>query len=173
MHWNETFNLLRCKVEWVLEAVSGFTNPFSSSFEDNELSFLSCGVPAKPVKAKDLIEADDIGRKAVADFIDSLLVKTICLSHDHKMLQANKVLRLARSSKKKMFNLQNVNSPISLKGAPLVSMTVLLDIVLTLSWHCHSFWDLYHGHCQLHIEFPPKLTSPNCFMACSHTLNQH
>ena len=62
----------------VLEAVSGFTNPFSSSFEDYELYFLSFGVPAKHGIAK-LIEADAIGRKAVADFIDSLLVKTICL----------------------------------------------------------------------------------------------
>ena len=33
------------------------------------------GVPAKPDIAKDLIEADDIGRKAVADFIDSLWVE--------------------------------------------------------------------------------------------------
>ena len=38
-------------------------------------------MPAKPGKAKDLIEADDIGREAVADFTDSLLVKKICLSH--------------------------------------------------------------------------------------------
>ena len=74
MHWNEIFNLLRCKVEWVLEAVSGFTNPFSSNFEDNELYVLSFGVPAKPGIAKDLTEADDIRRKAVADFIDSLIV---------------------------------------------------------------------------------------------------
>ena len=29
-------------------------------------------VPAKPDIAKDLIEADDIGRKAVGGFIDSL-----------------------------------------------------------------------------------------------------
>ena len=79
MHWNEIFNLLRCKVEWVLEAC--FTNPFSSSFEGNELYFLSFGVPAKPGIAKDLIEADDIGREAVADFTDSLLVKKFCLSH--------------------------------------------------------------------------------------------
>ena len=57
------------------------TNPFSSSFEDNELYFLSFGVPAKPGIAMDLIEADGIGRKAVADFIDSLLVQKICLSH--------------------------------------------------------------------------------------------
>ena len=39
--------------------------------------FLSFGVPAKPGIAKDLIEADAIGRKAVADFIDSLLVESI------------------------------------------------------------------------------------------------
>ena len=36
---------------------------------------MNFGLPAKPGIAKDLIEADDIGRKAVADFIDSLLVK--------------------------------------------------------------------------------------------------
>ena len=81
MHWNEIFNLLRCKVERVIEAVSGFTNPFSSSFEDNELYFLSFGVPAKRGIAKDLIEADDIGNKAVADFTDSILDKKPCLSH--------------------------------------------------------------------------------------------
>ena len=106
------FNLLRCKVERVLEAVSGFTNPFSSSFEDNELYFLTFGVPAKPGIDYDLIEADDIGRKAVADFIDLLLVLKICLSQPHKMLQANKVLRLARPTKKKLSSLQNANSQV-------------------------------------------------------------
>ena len=40
--------MLRCKVERELEAVLGFTNPFTSSFEDNELYFLSFGVPSKP-----------------------------------------------------------------------------------------------------------------------------
>ena len=69
MHWNKIFNLLRCKVERVLEAVSGFTNPFSSSFEVFLLS--------KPGIAKDLIESVDIGRKAVAGFIDSLLVENL------------------------------------------------------------------------------------------------
>ena len=77
MHWNEIFNLLRCKVERVQEAVSGFTNPFSSSFGDNELYFLSFGVPAMPGIAKDLIEADGIGKNADADFIGSLLVKNL------------------------------------------------------------------------------------------------
>ena len=43
------------------------------SFEDNELYFLSFVVLAKPGRAKDLTEADDMGRKAVAEFIDSLL----------------------------------------------------------------------------------------------------
>ena len=71
---------------------------------------MSFGVPAKPGIAKDLIEADNIGRNAVADFIDSLLVKTFCLSQPHKMLKAYKMLMLARSSKNKLSNLQNVNS---------------------------------------------------------------
>ena len=55
------------------------------------------GVPAKPSTAKDLIEADDIGRKAVAVFIDSLLVENLSFTSPHKMIQANTVLRLARS----------------------------------------------------------------------------
>ena len=68
-------------------------------------------MPAKPCIAKDLIEADDIGRKAVADFIDSLLAKkNNCLSQPHKMLQANKVVMLVGSGKKNLSNLQNVNS---------------------------------------------------------------
>ena len=80
------------------------TNPcFSSSFEDNEVNFLSFGVPAKPGIANDLIEANDIGRKAAADFIDSLLVENLSCKVtgisviSNKMLQANKFLRLARS----------------------------------------------------------------------------
>ena len=77
MHLNEISNLLRCKVERVQEAVYGFTNPFSSSFEDNELYFLSFGVPAKPGIDKDLIEADGIGKNAVADFNDPLLVENL------------------------------------------------------------------------------------------------
>ena len=56
--------------------MSGFTNPFSYSFEDSELYFLSLSVPARPGIAKDLIEANGIGRKAVADFIDSFVAKT-------------------------------------------------------------------------------------------------
>ena len=64
-----------------IEAVSGLTNPFSSSFEDNGVHFLSFGVPAKPGIAKDLIEADDIGRKAVADVIGPLLVENLSFTN--------------------------------------------------------------------------------------------
>ena len=39
--------------------------------------FVPFVVPAKSGTAKDLIEADDIGRKAVADFIDSLLFENL------------------------------------------------------------------------------------------------
>ena len=67
-------------------------------------------MPAKPGIAKDLIKAGDIGRKAIADFIDSLLVKKSVFHIPHKMLQANKVLMLEKSSKKKLPYLQNVNS---------------------------------------------------------------
>ena len=61
---------------------------FSFSFENIKLYLLSFGVPAKPGIAKDLNEADDIGRKAVADFIDSLLLKKSVFHIPHKMLQA-------------------------------------------------------------------------------------
>ena len=50
---------------------------FSSRFEDNEPIHFVFGVPAKSGKAKDLVEADSIGRKAVADFIDSPLVENL------------------------------------------------------------------------------------------------
>ena len=49
---------------------------------------LSFSVTAKPGIAKDFIEADDIDRKDVADFIDSLKVEN--LDNPHIILQANK-----------------------------------------------------------------------------------
>ena len=47
------------------------------SFHFHEMYFLSSGVPAKTGIAEDLSEADEIGRKAVGDFIDSLLVENM------------------------------------------------------------------------------------------------
>ena len=60
-----------CRFQQLLEAVSGLTNYFSSSFKDKEMYVLSFGVPAKPGIAKDLNEADEIGKNVFADFIDS------------------------------------------------------------------------------------------------------
>ena len=51
---------------------------------------LSFGFPAKPGIAKDLIEADDIDRKAVADFIDSLLVENM----SHNRIKSYKLVKL-------------------------------------------------------------------------------
>ena len=110
MHWNEIFILLRCKVERVLEAVSGFTNPFCYSFEDNELYFSPFGVPAKPCIAKDLIEADGIGRKAVATFIDSLLAKKSVFHNPIKCYKLVNFWGLRGQASRKLSNLQNVNS---------------------------------------------------------------
>ena len=59
------------RLQQLLEAVSILANTFSSSFKDNELYVLAFGVPAKPGIAKDLIEADEIGKNVVADFIGS------------------------------------------------------------------------------------------------------
>ena len=65
------------------------------------------------------------------------------------MLQANKVLMLARSNKKKLSNLQKRTQPDeSLKGSvfgkrDLLSFGHNVDLELTLP----TFWDLYHGHC--------------------------
>ena len=67
---------LRCLLR-VLEAVSGFTNPCSSSVECKELYFLSLGVLVKPGIALDHIEADGIDRKAVTDFTDYILVENL------------------------------------------------------------------------------------------------
>ena len=66
----------------------------------------------------------------------------------YKMLQDNKVLMLARSSKKKLSNLQNVNSLMRAERSvfgkhDLLSIGHNVDLELTLP----TFWDLYHGHC--------------------------
>ena len=72
--------MLGCKVERVLER-QFLASPILSVLV---LKTINCslyfGVAAKPGIAKDLIEPDDIGRKAVADFIDLLLVENLTLT---------------------------------------------------------------------------------------------
>ena len=83
MHYNELRGNIRpaqmqsCEhdVKRVPEAISVFTNPFSSIVEDTELYYLSSSVPVKPDIAKVLLDAQDIGWKAMEDFIDSHLVE--------------------------------------------------------------------------------------------------
>ena len=60
----------------------------------------------------------------------------ICLLQPRKMLQANKVLRLARSSKKKLSNLQYINSQLRAKRSVFyqhdLSIGHTVDLELTL-----------------------------------------
>ena len=80
MHWNEIFNMLGCKVECVLER-QFLASPILLV---PVLKRMNCsfyfGVSAKPGIAKDLFEPDDISRKAVAVFIDLLLVENWSLT---------------------------------------------------------------------------------------------
>ena len=72
--------MLGCKVEQVLER-QFLASPILLVLV---LKTMNCSlyfsVAAKPGIAKDLIGPDDIGRKAVADFIDLLLVENLTLT---------------------------------------------------------------------------------------------
>ena len=65
----------------MLEAVSGFTNPFSSSFEDNKLYFFSFGAPAKPGMAKDFLSLMTFAGRLLQTSLTHFSLKKICLSH--------------------------------------------------------------------------------------------
>ena len=94
------------------EAISGFTipfsfiNPFSFSVEDSELHYLPSIVPAKPGIAKDLLEAQDIGSKAMEDFIDiHLNEKSVGF---HNPIKRNKLKAFAVcDAKKKLTSSRN------------------------------------------------------------------
>ena len=88
---------------------------------------------SKPGIAKDLTEADEIGRKAVVDFIDSLLVANLSFTSRFNAT-SKKHLRLAKSRTRNRPNHKTSSAVRELKGTSLVSMAFfLLDIVLTLS----------------------------------------
>ena len=72
--------MLGCKVERVLER-QFLASPILLVLVLKTMHcILYFGVAAKPGIAKDLIEPDDIGRKAVADIIDLLLVENLSLT---------------------------------------------------------------------------------------------
>ena len=107
------------------------------SFKDNELFFLSFRVPAKRGIAKDLNEADAIGRKAVADFNDSLLVEN--LSFTTPLNATSNTTFKACEVKKKVSNLQNVISQMGAKMNVFSQHDILtigynVDLEMTLSF---------------------------------------
>ena len=62
-------------VKHVVEAIPGFTRPFSSDVNVIELYCLSSGVPDKPDVADDLLKAQDFGQKSIEFFIKAGLVE--------------------------------------------------------------------------------------------------
>ena len=66
----------------MIAAISGFTNPFCSDVNPNELYCLSSGVPAKPDVADDFLKAPEIGRNAMENFVKKRLVDKTVNFHD-------------------------------------------------------------------------------------------
>lgn len=98
-------------VKRVIEAIVGFTNPFSSSVDANNLYCLSSGVPAKPDIANDLLEAPVIGQKSIENFIKSRLVEKSVGFNDP--IKRNKLKMFAACEiKKKVTSSQNKMSQI-------------------------------------------------------------
>ena len=93
-------------VKRVIAAISGFTNPFCSDVNPNELYCLSSGVPAKPDVADDLLKAPDIGRNAMEHFIKTRRVdKTMGF---HEPIKRSKLKTFAASQvTKNVTNSQN------------------------------------------------------------------
>ena len=98
-------------VKWMIAAISGFTNPFCSDVNPNELYCLSSGVPAKPDVADDLLKAPEIGRNAMENFVKKRLVDKTMNFHD--TIKRNKLKTFAVSQvTKKVTSSQNKISQI-------------------------------------------------------------
>ena len=70
-------------------AISGFTNPFSSEINPDELFCLSSGVPAKPNAVNDLLQAPDIGAKSRDTFIRTRLIELYVGFHERNKLKTS------------------------------------------------------------------------------------
>ena len=125
-------------VKRVIAAISGFTNPFCSDVNPNELYCLSSGVPAKPHVADVLLKAPDIGRNAMEHFIKTRLVdKTMGF---HEPIKRNKLKTFAASQvTKKVTSSQNKISQIRAERNVFGQLVLLaiqhdVDLELTLSF---------------------------------------
>ena len=125
-------------VKRVIAAISGFTNPFCSDVNPNELYCLSSGVPAKPDVADDLLKAPEIGRNAMENFFRKRLVDKTVNFHDP--IKRNKLKTFAASQvTKKVTNSQNKISQIRAERNVFGQLVLLaiqhdVDLELTLSF---------------------------------------
>ena len=125
-------------VKRVIDAISGFTNPFSSDVDGNSLYCLSSGIPAKPEIEKDLLEATAIGQTAMKEFINTRLVEKSVAFHDP--VKRNKLKTFAACEvKKKVTSSQNKISQIRAERNIFGQLVLLsiehdVDLELTLSF---------------------------------------
>ena len=125
-------------VKRVLEAIAGFTNPFSSDVNPDELYCLSSGVPAKSEVANDLLQAPVIGQKSMEDFIKLRLVERSVGFHEP--IKRNKLKTFAASEvTKKLTSSQNKISQIRAERNVFGQLVLLslehdVDLELTLSF---------------------------------------
>ena len=125
-------------VKQVLETIAGFTNPFSSDVNPDELYCLSSRVPAKSEVANDLLQAPVIGQKSMEDFIKLRLVERSVAFHEP--IKRNKLKTFAASEvTKKLTNSQNKISQIMAERNVFGQLVLLslehdVDLELTLSF---------------------------------------
>ena len=125
-------------VKRVIAAISGFTNPFCSDVNTNELYCLSSGVPAKPDVANDLLKASDIGRNAMEHFVKTRLVDKTIGFHEHikcnklKTFAANQVTKKVTSSQNKVSQIRADRNVFD--QLVLLAIQHDVDLELTLSF---------------------------------------
>lgn len=125
-------------VNKVIEAICGFTNPFSTDNNPDELYCLSSGVPAKPDVAADLLKAYKIGQTAMEDFINSRLVNKTTDFHSPikrnklKTFATTEVTKTVRSTQNKITQIKAERNIFG--QLVLLSVQHDIDLQLTLSY---------------------------------------
>ena len=122
----------------IIDAISGFTNPFSSEINPDELFCLYSVVPAKPNVANDLLHAPDIGVKSMDTFIKSRLVERSVGFHEP--IKLNKLKSFVTSGvTKKLTSSQNKMTQVKAERKVFCQLVLLslehdVDLQLTLSF---------------------------------------